>query len=192
MHENSHSKKNSKNLDEKTPLTCFTDNKTIFLDEREDGKYLESLLGDIKFISDLKNPNKKLGELMKIEYFTDENFNNLHKKYKELIKIKKDNAENVSQNDNIDFDRNDNKTKEKEEIFDKNEKDLETLEDFEKYYLVDGEFVYPDSIPFHFYPLGEKFEKSNAEKQYWEKYKIEEMIKEEKELKKKRKRNISY
>ena len=60
---------------------------------------------------------------MKIEYFTDENFNNLHKKYKELIKIKKDNAENVSQNDNIDFDRNDIKTKEKEEIFDKNEKD---------------------------------------------------------------------
>ena len=192
LHENSHSKKNSKNLDEETPLTCFTGNKTIFLDEREDGKYLESLLGDTNFISDLKNPNKKLGELMKIEYFTDENFNNLHKKYKELIKIKKDNAENVSQNDNIDFDRNDIKTKEKEEIFDKNEKDLETLEDFEKYYLVDGEFVYPDSIPFHFYPLGEKFEKSKAEKQYWEKYKIEEMIKEEEELKKKRKRNISY
>ena len=191
LHENFHSKKNSRNIDEKTSLTFFKDNEKKLLEKQEDGRYIESILGDNKFISDLKNPKKKLGNLMKIEYFTDENFDNLHEKYQELIKINNNNSENESENEDIDYDKNNTNKKEKEKKFDKKEKDLKTLEDFEKYYLVNGEFVYPDSIPFHIIPLGQKFVISEAEKQYLEKYKVEEMIKEEEELNKLGKRNIS-
>ena len=36
---------------------------------------------------------------------------------------------------------------------------------------MNDEFIYPDSIPFHRFLLNEKFEISQAEKEYLEKYK---------------------
>ena len=49
-----------------TPLTCFLNNQNIYLNEREDGIFIESIMGDEDFINDLKNPNNKFGKLMKI------------------------------------------------------------------------------------------------------------------------------
>jgi len=162
FHENSHSKRYSKNINEETPLSCYKNM------EREDGKYIESLIGDKQFIRQLKNPNNKLGLLMKVDYFIKEDFNELHEKYKEINKFKKPEFKNLSQNkiknsDPLYIDRNERKTK--------NEDELETLEDFEEFYLKNNVFVYPDSIPYHECPYGEKIEISQGEKEYLEKYK---------------------
>ena len=171
FHENSHSKKNSKNFNKSTPLTCFIDNKIILLDEREDGKFIESIIGNNEFITDLKNPNNKLGELMKIEYFTEENFDKLHQKYEELNKLKnRDNKEinykKLTESDPSDIDI---KIKKKKNI--KNVNELKTVNDFENYYLINNQFIYPDSLPYHHYPLGKKFEITEGEKRYLDKYK---------------------
>ena len=170
FHENSHSKKNSKNINLKTPLSFYQNHKNIIFKEREDGRYIESLIGDKKFINKLKNPNNKLGLLMKIDYFIKEDFNELHEKYIEIDKINKQEIKNLPQtkvknSDPLYIDNNENEKKSK------NENELETLEDFEEYYLENKVFVYPDSIPYHQYPYGEKIIISQGEKEYLEKYK---------------------
>ena len=187
FHENSHSKKNSKNNSEKSPLSCFINNETIILEAREDGRYIDSIIGDDKFIEELKNPNNKLGELMKVEYFIKEDFHKLNEKYKELIKLKKTEIQKLSHNKIIEsYPLNINKNIRNEKIK-KNKNELKTLEDFEEYYLINKEFIYPDSIPSHIYPLGEKLEISQGEKEYLEKYKDDIRIEENNNLRYKRK-----
>lgn len=81
----SHSKKNSKNLYIKSPLLCFKDSKIDILEESEDGRFIRSIIGSKELISNLKNPKNKLGALMNVNYIIQENFNELHSKYNELI-----------------------------------------------------------------------------------------------------------
>ena len=89
----SHSKKSLKNLRIKSPIVCYKNdyNASIILEEAEDGTFLESLIGDQEFIIELKKFNNKLGELMKIEYFTDIDFHNLHEKFNKIMKLNKSN-----------------------------------------------------------------------------------------------------
>ena len=188
FHENSHSKKNSKNCNTKSSLSCFKNNQTILLDKREDGKFIESFIGDIQIINNLKNPDYKLGELMQLEYFIDEDFHKLHEKYKELISLKNPDIKMISHNKNIESDPLNNGNKNEIKIFQKNEDKLKTLEDFENFYLINKSFIYPDSLPFHEYPLGEeKREITKAEKEYLDKYKNEfqSLKKEDSNIKKK-------
>ena len=37
--------------------------------------------------------------------------------------------------------------------------ELITLEDYENYYLINGNFIYPDSIPYKFYRSNKKIKK---------------------------------
>ena len=74
----SHSKKNLKNLYIDSPLYCYKDNQIEVLSEAEDGRFIESIIGDNDFILELKNPKNKLGALMKEEYFIGENFKQLY------------------------------------------------------------------------------------------------------------------
>ena len=82
----SHSKKHFKNLKIKSPLFCYKYNRIEILEESEDGKFIESIIGDEYFISNLKNYKNKLGELMRVEYFVGEDFEILKQKYKDLIR----------------------------------------------------------------------------------------------------------
>ena len=167
----SHSKKNLKNLHLKSPIICYINNKIDILSEPEDGRFIESILGNKEFIKDLKNPNKKLGELMNVDYFTKNNFEELHKKYDELTVNQVSNqsapVNKIADNDEIkNPDSNEpknNKNKNSELI---------TCKDFEDFYLINGCFVYPDSLPFHHNYYGEEPEKiSVGEKEYLDKYK---------------------
>ena len=172
FHENSHEKKNSKNKEEKTPLTSFKDDSIIIINKREDGKYIESIIGNEEFLNELKKPKNKLGKLMKVKYFIKENFNKLHSKFEEIIKLNKENDSKISTNKNIiesslQYDSYIEKEDKKSE---NNYKELKTVEDFERHYLVNNEFIYPDSVPYHEYKLGQKFEISQAEKDYLKKY----------------------
>ncbi len=50
------------------------------------------------------------------------------------------------------------------------------MEDFEHLYLVNGNFIYPDSLPFHDHYYGEApVEISKGEKEFLEKYKYQIM-----------------
>ena len=80
----SHSKKNLKNLYTESPLYCYKDNQIDVLSEAEDGRFIESIIGENNFILELKNPKNKLGDLMKEEYFIGENFEQLFNKFKEI------------------------------------------------------------------------------------------------------------
>jgi len=108
---------------------------------------------------------------MKIDYFIKEDFNELHEKYKEIGKSNKQLVKNLTLNKvkNTDPSCIDNNIENEKKS--KNEDELETLEDFEEYYLENKVFVYPDSIPYHQYPYGEKIIISQGEKEYLEKYK---------------------
>ena len=164
----SHSKKSFKNLYIKSPLLCFKDSKIDILEEPEDGRFIESIIGSKELISDLKNPDNNLGELMNVDYFIKDNFNDLLSKYNELMN--RNSASNDSSlNIPVDADKIKlPKTQKKEK---KKESELVTLEDFEEYYLFKGNFIYPDSLPFHHYFYGEKPPIiSEGEKQYLKKY----------------------
>ena len=91
----------------KTPLTTtyFLDNKTI----SEDGIFIESLMGNEDLINDLKDPEQELGELMKVDYFIEENFNRLNAKYLELISAKKKDDKIINQKTAFESDSFDNK-----------------------------------------------------------------------------------
>ena len=169
--ENSHSKKSSKNNDIKTPLSCYIDNQNTILKEREDGKYIESLIGDKNFIDNLKDPFNKLGVLMKVDYFIKEDFNELYEKFTKIIPKKIKTSQKLSHQKTVESDPLETDSIIEEDKKSKKEDELVTLEDFEEYYLEDGIFVYPDSIPFHKYPYGKKIEISEGEKAYLEKYK---------------------
>ncbi len=171
FHENSHSKKSSKNNDIKTHLSCYIDNQNTILKEREDGKYIESLIGDKNFIDNLKDPFNKLGVLMKVDYFIKEDFNELYEKFTKIIPKKIKTSQKLSHQKNVESDPLETDSIIEEDKKSKKEDELVTLEDFEEYYLEDGIFVYPDSIPFHKYPYGKKIEISEGEKAYLEKYK---------------------
>ena len=171
IHENSHEKKNSKNNKEKTPLTNFKNNNIIILKKREDGRFIESLIGSDELVNELKKPSNKLGELMDVNYFIKEDFSELHQKYKTIKKIKKIKTKKTSSNKIIESDPYGSEDKKEDESSEKTDKELKTVEDFEKHYLINNEFIYPDSVPYHEYSLGEKFEISPAEKEYLEKYK---------------------
>ena len=171
FHENSHSKKNVKNFMKKTPLTTtyFLDNKTI----SEDGIFIESLMGNEDLINDLKDPEQELGELMKVDYFIEENFNRLNAKYLELISAKKKDDKIINQKTAFESDSFDNNSKATNKKIRKKKNELVTLEDYENYYLINNQFIYPDSIPRHYFSLEAKFEISKGEKEYMEKYKDE-------------------
>ena len=170
----SNSKKYFKNFETDSPVVYYI-NKTIIKDEPKEGKIIESLIGDIKFIKNLEESENDLGELMEIKYFIDEDFNNLYEKYKEIM-----NSKNPEQLDKKIENKNNLDNNEKIEITNKNDenngiilsgKKLETLEDFENAYLVRGYFVYPDSLPIHEYAIGEEPKKlSKGEQDYLDKY----------------------
>ena len=171
FHENSHSKRCNKNLKENTPLTGFKNNKIIILKDREDGMYIESLIADKRIIDELKDKNNKLGQLMRVEYFIQENFDILHEKFKEIIKLKKPEIISYLSNKNIQSDPLNIEEKKENKKIDMKESELKTLEDFENYYLENKEFIYPDSIPYREYPLGEEIEITDGERDFRDKYK---------------------
>ena len=170
LHEkDSHAKKSLKNLHIKSPISCFKNNRNETLKEAEDGKFVESIIGEKDFIIELKNPENKLGELMKIEYFTSENFDELKSRFKELNEIETKKIENIFQkyNQNV-SDMNEIKGKVTER---KKPNELKTLKDYEDTYLCNGKFCYPDSVPFHSCKHGDKIVICEAEKEYLDKYK---------------------
>ena len=149
----SYSKRNLKNF-----YADYKDDKIDILSKQEDDGFIESLIGEKNFILALKNPQNKLGDLMKEEYFIGENFDHLYNKYRELMKNNKNNCK---------FSDRDKKEEKK-----KNIDNLVTLEDYENAYLFNGNFIYPDSLPFHHHYYGEEPEPlSDGEKAYLEKYK---------------------
>ena len=173
----SHSKKGFKNLRIESPLICYCNKKIIKRDEPEDGKFIESLIGDITFIKTLKESENRLGELMKIEYFIEKDFIKLHEKYNDIIKdskiiskTKKKNESdliNLNNNEKISI-KNHLENKPKETL---SERKLETLQDYESAFLSNGIFVYPDSLPIHEYEIGEKPKPlSKGEQEYMNKY----------------------
>lgn len=168
----SHSKKNLKNAHSTSPVYCCKNSDIDVLEEPEDGKFIESIIGNKALISDLKNPANNLGELMKVEYFIKDNFEELNKRYNDLMANRvHSNSEsfskiNFEETDKIKHSLEDQKIKKKEES------ELKTLEDFENYYLINGKFIYPDSLPFHHHIYGENPQEiSKGEKEYLEKYK---------------------
>jgi len=167
IHEkDSHSKKNFKNIFLKSPLYCCKNYKNDKLEEEEDGRFIESLIGDKDFISNLKDYKNKLGNLMDVKYFVGENFEELHLKFKELMINNTENTP-LSQKKLIDSDEVFIEKKDKK----KKESELITLEDYENFYLFNGVFIYPDSLPFHECYVGDKpLEKSEGEKQFLKKY----------------------
>ena len=171
FHENSHSKISNKNLNENTPLTSYKNNNIIILEDREDGRFIESIIGNKEFIVELKKSDNKLGKLMKVEYFIEENFDILHKKFKEIINLKKAGIKSSLPNKNIQSDPVDVEVREENGKTELKESELKTLKDFENYYLENNEFIFPDSIPYHEYPLGEKFVMTEGEKEFRLKYK---------------------
>lgn len=173
FHENSHSKRCNKNLNENTPLTGYKNDNIFILKHREDGMFIESIIGDKGFIKELKNNSNKLGKLMKVEYFIDENFNKLYEKFEEVINLKKPGIKISLKNKNIQSDPFDVEVKKEYRKTDIKESELKTLKDFENYYLEDGKFIYPDSIPYREYPLGEQFLISDGERDYRLKYQDE-------------------
>ena len=171
----SHSKKLFKNLKIQSPLFCYKYNRIDILEEPEDGRFIESIIGDKDFIALLKNFKNNLGELMKVEYFIGEDFEVLNKKCKDLII----NNNSLLNNEKSPIRKMDNDIitiSKNKKIRKKKASDLETLEDFENYYLFDGNFVYPDSLPSHDYYddnryKSEKYKKIAAvEKQFLKKY----------------------
>ena len=165
----SHSKKNLKNLNIISPIYCIKNNEIIKLNKAEDGRFIESLIGDNKFILELKDSAYQLGELMDIQYFIKDNFSLLHSKFKDLteimnIKIKKM-VQNNNQDDLI------QKGKESNILKRKWPEKFETVEDFQNAYLFNGKFVYPYSIPFHSFVYGQESEEiSEVEKKYLKMY----------------------
>ena len=155
----------------KTPLTTtyFLDNKTI----SEDGIFIESLMGNEDLINDLKDPEQELGELMKVDYFIEENFNRLNAKYLELISAKKKDDKIINQKTAFESDSFNNNSKATNKKIRKKKNELVTLKNYENYYLINNQFIYPDSIPRHYFSLEAKFEISKGEKEYMEKYKDE-------------------
>ena len=168
----SHSKKNFKNLHIKSPIICYKIKGINILNEPEDGsKFIESMLGNKEFIKDIKNPDKKLGEHMKVDYFTKNNFEELYKKYEELIEKKQTSNQSKSGNNINDNDKRSNSDYNNPKNNINKSSELITCKDFENFYLVNGCFVYPDSLPFHDYYFGEEPEEiSPGEKEYLKKY----------------------
>ena len=165
----SHSKKNLKNLHIKSPIYCIKNNKIVKLNEAEDGRFIESFIGDNKFILELKHSYYQLGELMDIKYFINENFSQLHSKFKDLTAIMNNRIKKMIQNNN-ENDSIQNK-KESNKLKKKWPEKFETVEDFKSAYLFNGNFVYPYSIPFHSFDYGQESEEiSDAEKEYLKMY----------------------
>ena len=135
--------------------------------EPEDGKFVESIIGDVNFILELKSPINNLGELMKIEYFVSENFDGLKEEFEDLEKFSKEKFKKLFSIQN-ETDLNEQKKVEIKKRKKINE--LKTVKDFEDAYLCNGKFVYPDSIPFHSYKYGEKLEISDEENAFLSKY----------------------
>ena len=156
---------NLNNLNIKNPYIDFVKEQNLKL---VDGKYLESLIGCKEFIDELKNYRNHLGELLEIKHFIDKDFKKLQEKFDELIKEKNPNFfKNINKIQNNELNSNKttiiNKRKKKEELV--------TLQDYEKYYLQNGIFVYSDSIPWRTYPVNtEPPEIPEGEKQFLEKY----------------------
>ena len=165
----SHSKKSLKNLRIKSPFICYKNeyNASIILKEAEDGQFLESLIGDKEFIKALKDCKNKLGELMRVEYFIDVDFQKLHNKFNEIMKSNKSNNRITTELKNK-IESDSDKTKKDYKL--KIKKDLVTLEDYENYYLFNGIFMYPDSIPYHEYQINEEQKISKGEEEYLKKY----------------------
>ena len=160
------SKKDFKNYKKDNSVIYYID-KTNLKDIPEDGKFIESIIGDVKFFEKLKNSENNLGELMDIKYFIDKDFTKLHNKFCDIIKSNnKGKLDKNSENKNKKnlFQLNNDKTI-------SNENNLETLEDFENAYLVNGYFVYPDSFPIYEHAIGEEPKPiSKGEQEFLDKY----------------------
>ena len=168
LEKDSHSKKNLKNQKIKIPIVAFSKahNLSKKLSESEDGNYIESLIGSIEFINKLKDCENHFAELMDIKYFIDKNFELLHKKYNELSKKTSNFSGNINESQNIKLDS-------KEYKFDKhkNPDELVTLKDYEDYYLHNGAFAYPGSLPWYTYPVNtEPPKRPDGEIQFLKKY----------------------
>ena len=176
----SHEKKDFKNYRIESPLIGYID-KTIVRDIPEDGRFIESIIGDMRFVNELKNSQNNLEELMDVNYFIDEDFKKLHEKFKDISNSNNkgeidNNSENKNGSDLIKLKNdkiipNEKKKDNKENKVYKSENSLETLEDFENAYLVNGLFVYPDSFPIHEHAIGEEPKPiSKGEQEYLDKY----------------------
>ena len=90
---------------------------------------------------------------MKLEFFIDKNFEKLHQKFNEIMNKNKSKIiiepeqnieeESDSKNNEIKFNESNKKT------------ELVTLEDYERSFLKNGLFIYPDSLPYHEYSIDE-------------------------------------
>ena len=89
----------------------------------------------------------------------------------EIIILKKSDIKSSFPNKNIESDPFDIEVKNENKKRDIQENELKTLEDFENYYLENNVFIYPDSIPYREYRLGENFEISDGERDFRNKYK---------------------
>ena len=184
----SHAKKDFKNSEIESPAVCYVE-KTIVRKSPENGKFIESIIGKQSFIRELKDSKNNLGDLMDTKYFVDKDFKKLHEKYDEVINSNKKkkidkNSENKNKSDLTKLKKDktisiEMKNNNQENIKYTTEDSLETLEDFENAYLVNGYFVYPDSIPIHEYAIGEEPKPiSKGEQEYLDKYRpiIEEAM----------------
>ena len=122
----------------------------MILKEAEDGKFIESIIGDNNFILQLKDPLNKLGILMEVNYFIGQNFEALKQGFEELDKL---NKEKIKELFKVQYETDLNESKKSEKKI-KKSNELKTLKDFEDTYLFHGKFVYPDSLPFHSYTMG--------------------------------------
>ena len=85
----SYPKKSLKNLNIEIPISCVKNNINEILKVPEDGKFIESIIGDNDFILKLKNPMNKLGVLMKVECFISENFDELKHMFEEINVVRR-------------------------------------------------------------------------------------------------------
>ena len=113
---------------------------------------------------------------MKVEYFIGEDFEALNKNYEDLI-----GNNNLLNNETSTIRKidNDEITITKNKKIEKKVSELKNLEDFENYYLFDGNFIYPDSLPSHEYydnnnSKGKNYKEIiDVEKEFLNKYKEE-------------------
>ena len=98
LHENSsHNKEKLINIIADSPNIYLDEhyNSNIFvhqnyIDQGEAGYLVESFIGPRKIINNLIDPSNSLGELLKVEYFNQNNFDDLLGKYSLLIKTEND------------------------------------------------------------------------------------------------------
>ena len=192
LHErNGHSKKSKKSKRKPTPLYFYKKKKIVKANKNyqdndtniskgEAGRLVEYFIRykKVSLIDDLEYKFSFGSILDKVNLFTSKNFKDLSNEINEIKNKNKSQPKNsplekclifnkVQVNDE-EIDNNQNN-----EVYNKKEIEEESLEYYEKKYLVKGKyFVYPHSIPVDYIPYGEKEkEMSKGRIEYLEKYK---------------------